>query len=308
MPFLTISGLDRRRVAVPDGGPAINVAVGGDGPPVVLLHGYPQTHVMWHLVAPRLAERFTVVAADLRGYGDSDKPAPAPDHSTYAKRAMAHDVVSVMNELGFDTFDVVGHDRGARVGHRLALDHPDRVRSLAVLDIVPTLHKFEHADAAFGLGYYHWFFLAAGNGVPEALIGAAPEEWIRRRMEARHRGGTAFSEEAMAEYVRCFSDPAAIFASCADYRAAASIDLDHDRADRKAGRRITCPVLALWGADSFVGRTYDVLDVWSDYAESVQGHALSGDHYLAEELPAETFDRLVAFLDCPSRNGSEVQR
>lgn len=217
----------------------INTAIGGEGPPVLLLHGYPQTHVIWHRVAPLLAAHHTVVAADLRGYGDSDKPAGSADHAEYSKRAMARDQVLVMRELGFERFSVVGHDRGGRVGHRLALDHPEAVERLAVLDIVPTRYTFEHADATFGRGYYHWFFLAAGNGIPERLIGGDPEYWIRARMTARHHGGTAFDPAAMDEYIRCYDDPAAIHASCEDYRAAATIDLVHD--DESFGRAAHLP-------------------------------------------------------------------
>ncbi|HEY3711257.1 MAG TPA: alpha/beta hydrolase [Amycolatopsis sp.] len=278
------------------GGVGIHCAIGGDGPPLLLLHGYPQTHVIWHHVAPVLARRFTVVAADLRGYGDSAKPAPGPDDAEYAKRAMAGDQVSLMRELGFERFAVAGHDRGGRVAHRMALDHPGAVSRLAVLDIVPTRHTFAHADAAFGLGYYHWFFLAAGNGIPERLIGGDPEFWIRARMGARHAGGTAFDPAAEDEYVRCFADPAAIAASCSDYRAAASIDLVHDDADAAAGRRITVPLLALWGERSFVGRSYDVLDVWRDYATDVRGRALASDHYLPEEAPADVARELAEFF------------
>ncbi|GAA4075316.1 alpha/beta hydrolase [Actinomadura miaoliensis] len=264
-------------------GVRINCAVGGDGPPILLLHGYPQTHLIWHHVAPRLATDHTVVLTDLRGYGDSDKPRPGQDDAEYSKRAMARDQLLVMRSLGFDRFGIAGHDRGGRVGHRLALDAPDAVTALAVLDIVPTHHAFGHADMTFGLGYYHWFFLAAGNGIPERLIGRDPEFWITARMTARHHGGTPFDPAAVAEYVRCFSDPAAIAASCADYRAAAGIDLRHDEAD--AGRTIACPLLALWGEHSFVGRTYDVLAAWRGYAGDVRGRALPSDHYLPEEQP-----------------------
>ncbi|GII56383.1 fluoroacetate dehalogenase [Planotetraspora thailandica] len=277
-------------------GVRINTVVAGDGPPVLLLHGYPQTHLIWHHVAPLLARDHTVVLTDLRGYGDSDKPASTPDHSPYSKRAMARDQVLVMRELGFERFAVVGHDRGGRVGHRLALDHPDRVDRLAVLDIVPTRHIFLHADAAFGLGYYHWYFLAAGNGIPEHLIGGDPAFWVLTRMTARHGGGSPFDSAAQAEYVRCFSDPAAIHASCEDYRAAASIDLRHDDADAEAGNRVRCPLLALWGEHGFVGRTYDVLDVWRRYAEDVRGQAVPSDHYVPEEAPELTAELLEAFL------------
>ncbi|MDA3642890.1 alpha/beta hydrolase [Saccharopolyspora indica] len=275
-------------------GVRINCAVGGSGPPLLLLHGYPQTHLIWHHVAPLLATGHTVVLTDLRGYGDSDKPAPGPDDAEYSKRAMARDQLLVMRALGFERFGVAGHDRGGRVGHRLALDAPEAVSALAVLDIVPTRHAFERADKDFGLGYYHWFFLAAGGGIPERLIGGDPEFWIRARMSARHHGGTPFDPAAMAEYVRCFSDPAAIAASCSDYRAAATVDLEHDAAD--ADRAIACPVLALWGAHSFVGRHYDVLAIWRDHAEDVRGRALPCDHYVPEEQPERTAAALRAFF------------
>ncbi|MGW0519445.1 alpha/beta hydrolase [Crossiella sp. NPDC003009] len=278
-------------------GIGIHCVTAGDGPPLLLLHGYPQTHLIWHEVAPRLAERFTVVLTDLRGYGDSGKPAPGPEDAEYSKRAMAADQLAVMRQLGFTEFGVAGHDRGGRVAHRLTLDHPEAVTRLAVLDIVPTRHTFSHADKHFGLGYFHWFFLAAGNGIPERLIGNDPEFWIRARMTARHHGGDPFDEAAIAEYVRCFSDPAAIAASCADYRAAAGIDLTHDNAD--AGRLIEVPLLALWGQDSFVGRTYDVPAVWREYAREVTGQALPSDHYLPEEAPAETAAALAEFFSRP---------
>lgn len=272
----------------------INCVVEGSGPPLLLLHGYPQTHMIWHRVVPLLASDFTVVATDLRGYGDSFKPAPGPSDVEYSKRAMAEDQVEVMRALGFPSFFVAGHDRGGRVGHRLALDHPSAVLRLAVLDIVPTRHIWQHADKEFGLGYYHWYFLAAGNGIPEHLLGQDPEFWVRTRMQARHHGGEPFSTEALAEYVRCFSDPATIAASCSDYRAAAGIDVEHDDAD--FGRRLGMPVLALWGSHGFVGRTYDVVEVWSRYAAEVSGVALGCDHYVPEEAPGETAAAFRAFF------------
>ncbi|MFD4669749.1 alpha/beta fold hydrolase [Lentzea sp. NPDC058450] len=280
-----------RRTVNSDG---VNIRVGivGDGPPLLLLHGYPQTHVIWHRVAPKLAEDFTVVVTDLRGYGDSDKPAPGPDDAEYSKRAMAADQLAVMAELGFDRFGVAGHDRGGRVGHRLALDAPEAVTKLAVLDIVPTRHAFEHADKDFGLGYFHWFFLAAPNGIPERMIGADPRFWIEARMRSRHHGGTPFDPAAMEEYVRCFSDPAAIAASCSDYRAAAGVDLEHDR----EGGIVEAPVLALWGEHGFVGRHYDVLNIWKAYARDVRGQALDCDHYLPEERPGEVAAALKDFF------------
>lgn len=276
----------------------IHVRTAGEGPAVLLLHGYPQTHLIWHRVAPALVARgHSVVLSDLRGYGDSDKPAPAaPEHADYSKRTMARDQWLVMRALGFERFAVAGHDRGGRVGHRMALDHPESVTALAVLDIVPTRHALRQADKDFGLGYYHWFFLAAGNGIPEHLIGADPGFWVRTRMQARHHGGTPFHPAALEEYVRCFSDPAAIHASCEDYRAAAGIDLRHDDEDFDAGRRVACPLLALWGEHSFVGRSYDVPRVWREYAADVRGRALPCDHYVPEEAPALTGQSLADFF------------
>jgi len=279
-------------------GTRIHAEVGGEGPPVLLLHGYPQTHVMWHLVAPRLAEQFTVVLANLRGYGDSDRPASTSDHASYSKRAMADDQVGLMRALGFDTFAVVGHDRGGRVAHRMCLDHPETVTRVAFLDIVPTRHVFTHVDRALAHGYYHWFFLAQEADLPERLIGGDPDYYLRRKL-AQWSGGNgieAFAPTAIEEYARCFRDPEVIRASCEDYRAGASIDLEHDEVDASAGRRIDCPVLALWGAEGFVGRAYDALEVWREYASDVRGQEVPGGHFPAEEAPDITLAALLDFL------------
>jgi haloacetate dehalogenase len=268
----------------------IHLRHGGSGPPLLLLHGYPQTHVMWHLVAPALAERFTVVAADLRGYGDSSRPPTTDDHEPYGKRAMARDQVAVMAQLGFERFAVCGHDRGARVGYRMALDHPERVTRLAVLDIVPTGEVLRRADMAFGLGYFHWFFLAQPAPLPERLIAADPAAYYRYE-----QGEKLYAAEAFAEYRRCGEDPATIHAMCEDYRAATTVDLALDDADR-GRRRIRCPVLALWGARWHLESWYDVLAIWRDWADDVRGRALDCGHYLPEEAPRETAAELLAFF------------
>ena len=283
-------------------GVSLQVAVAGSGPPVLLLHGYPQTHLIWARVAPELASTHTVVVPDLRGYGDSDKPDPAadgPDDAAYSKRVMADDVVALMEHLGHDRYAVVGHDRGGRVGHRLTLDHPDRVERLAVLDIVPTLHAFEHVDRTLAHGYFHWFFLSAGDGIPETMLAGDPEAWIRLRVTDHDLSGERLDPAAVDDYVRCFADPAAIAASCSDYRAAAGIDLVHDRADRDAGARLTRPTLVLWGEHGFVGRSYDVLATWAPFAApeaGLTGHALPCDHYVPEQAPEGTLAALRDFL------------
>lgn len=277
-------------------GTAVHAVTAGAGPPVLLLHGYPQTHVMWHRVAPALARRHTVVAADLRGYGDSDKPAAGADHAGYGKRAMAADQVRLMRHLGFEQFAVVGHDRGARVAHRMCLDHPERVDRVAVLDIVPTRHVFATVDAETALRYDHWFFLAEPADLPERLIGADPEYYLRWKLDQWSGDASAFAPEAVAAYLRWFTQPAAIHASCEDYRAAASIDLEHDEADFAAGRRVDCPLLALWGARGFVGRHYDVPAVWRAYASDVRGAAADCGHFVPEEAADTTREVLLDFL------------
>jgi haloacetate dehalogenase len=283
-----LPGFDYRRVDV--AGVTINCAVAGSGPPLLLLHGYPQNHLVWRQVAPGLARDHTVVVADLRGYGDSDKPEPDKAGRVYSKRSLARDQAGLMRELGFGRFDLVGHDRGARVAHRLALDHPGAVERLAVLDIVPTRHVFRHVNREMGLAYYHWFFLAAPNGVPEHMIAADPAFWLDSQMSA------SIEPDVMADYIRCFSDPATIAASCADYRAAASTDLTDDDESFTAGQKIDCPVLVLWGSQGFVGRAYEPLSIWQDYAADVRGNALPAGHFLPEEAPDLVLAALTGFL------------
>ena len=291
------AGFERRLVSVDGDGTRIACVVGGSGPPLLLLHGYPQTHALWHRTAPAFAERRTVVAADLRGYGDSSKPAGAPDHATYGKRAMAADQVALMRALGFARFDLVAHDRGARVAHRLAADHPLAVRRLVLLDIAPTLAMYTQTTEAFARAYWHWFFLIQPAPLPERLIEADPAFFLRHTLG---RGGadlTPFDERALAEYVRCLSLPGAAHGACEDYRAAASIDLDHDRADREAGRMLDMPLLVLWGARGIVQRCFDPLAEWRRVARDVRGEALPCGHYIAEEAPAALLDRVLPFLD-----------
>jgi haloacetate dehalogenase len=250
---------------------------------------------MWHKVAPRLAARFNVVCADLRGYGDSSKPQAAGDHAAYAKRAMAADQVALMRSLGHERFFLAGHDRGGRVAHRLAVDHPEAVERIAVLDIAPTLAMYEQTTEAFARAYWHWFFLILPAPVPEKMIGADPLFLLRAKMGSGSAGLAPFAPEAWAEYERCFT-PDMIHASCEDYRAAAAIDLEHDRADRAAGRRVRAPLLVLWGGNGVIERCFKPLDEWRRVADDVRGSALPAGHYLAEEVPDLVFKELEAFF------------
>ncbi|MBA1248926.1 alpha/beta fold hydrolase [Pseudomonas luteola] len=270
--------------------------IGGSGPGLLLLHGHPQTHVIWRKVAPMLAERFTVVAADLRGYGDSGKPPADPQHLTYAKRTLAQDNIELMQTLGFDTFDLLAHDRGARVAHRLAMDHPAAVRRMILLDIAPTLAMYNQTDEAFARAYWHWFFLIRPAPLPETLIDADPDLYLRSVMGTRSAGLAPFMDGAFEEYLRCLKLPGTARGICEDYRASATIDLEHDCADRAANRMLTMPTLALWGADGIVGKCFDPLAEWKKVASDVQGRALPGGHYLPEEVPEALLDEVTAFL------------
>jgi haloacetate dehalogenase len=269
------------------------VRVGGTGAPVLLLHGHPQTHVMWHRVAPALAERFALVIPDLPGYGRSTGRPSTLDSSAHSKRTMARDLVALMREFGHERFAVVGHDRGGRVAYRMALDHPDRVAALAVLDIVPTADMWRYAQRdgkEFGATNWHWFFLARPVDLPEQVILAAPERFY-------FTGDTGhFAPEALADYFACVADAATVHALCEDYRAGAGIDHELDEADRAAGRRITCPMLALWSAREELPRWFDVLEVWRTWADDVRGHGIDSGHYLAEEAPDAVASALAAFL------------
>lgn len=288
-------GFRAERVAVE--GVTIHAVVGPRraAPALLFLHGYPQTLAIWHQVAPAFAHRFNVVCADLPGYGDSDKPPSDEEHGPYTKRAMARTLVGLMRALGHDTFHVVGHDRGARVAHRMALDHAAAVRRIAVLDIAPTLAMYEGTTEAFARAYWHWFFLILPAPLPERMLGVDPKGMLRAKMIGGVPGFGIFAREAWAEYERCFT-PEMIHASCEDYRAAATTDLVHDREDRAAGRRVTQPLLALWGAKGVVERCFDPLALWRAAAYDVRGAALPGGHYLAEELPQMVIAELDAFL------------
>jgi len=277
-------------------GVTLNVRRAGQGAPLLLLHGHPQTHAMWHLVAPKLAERFEVVLMDLRGYGDSGRPAAGEQSANYARREMARDAVEVMRRLGHERFQVLAHDRGARVAHRLALDHPQAVERLLLLDIAPTLAMYRHTSEAFARAYWHWFFLIQPPPLPEALIDSDPRRYVRSVMGARHAGLAAFAPEALAEYERCAAIAGTAESICADYRASAGIDLAHDQADQDAGKRVTQPLRVLWGEHGAVGRCFEVPALWRAAATDFSGRALPCGHYIAEEAPALLLDETLAFF------------
>lgn len=293
-PVEFLSGFTGRDIETGD--VTIHAAVAGDGPPILLLHGHPQTHATWHATAPALVQAgFTVVASDLRGYGDSDKPDGGPNHVNYSKRAMAADQVSVMKSLGFERFAVVGHDRGGRVAHRMALDHPDAVQRLAVLDIAPTATMYARTNRAFATRYFWWFFLIQPYDLPERMIGADAAYFLAKHLDGQSKTPGIPTQALRREYLRCYADPAAIHAVCEDYRAAASIDLDHDHADD--AKRIAAPLLALWGAKGTVGTLYDVLATWREKAAGpVRGKALDCGHLVQEEAPEAFLAELLPFL------------
>ncbi|PYY67863.1 alpha/beta hydrolase [Pseudomonas jessenii] len=270
--------------------------IGGNGPALLLLHGHPQTHVIWHKVAGQLAKHFTVVAADLRGYGDSGKPSADEHHNHYSKREMARDAVELMKSLGFEHFSILAHDRGARVAHRLALDHPDAVRRMVLLDIAPALSMYAQTNEAFARAYWHWFFLIRPAPLPETLIEADPESYLRSVMGSRSAGLKPFTDEAFGEYLRCLKQPGAARGICEDYRASASIDLDHDRADIESGHQLNLPLLVLWGAEGTVGRCFEPLEEWQHVATDVRGKALPAGHYIAEEAPELLLAEALDFL------------
>jgi haloacetate dehalogenase len=285
------------RTEIDTGGARIHLRHGGKGPPLLLLHGNPMTHVTWHKIANRLAEHFHVVATDLRGYGDSSAPEPGDNSMNFSFRAMAQDQVTVMERLGYREFAVAGHDRGARTAHRMCLDHPARVRKAALIDILPNYHIWKHASQKWAMSSWHWLFMAQPAPFPERMMESVPAQWFMERKLSKPGIGLGFFDPAaFAEYVRCFT-PKTIRGSCADYRACATCDLEMDTADRTAGRKVGCPLLVLWGAQSHTGKVYDdVLAIWRDYGTDVSGGPLDCGHYVQEQAPDETYDRLIKFF------------
>jgi haloacetate dehalogenase len=290
-----LAGFRYQRIDVE--GVVISCAVRGSGPPLLLLHGYPENHLTWRDVAPALAQDHTVVVADLRGYGESDKPAPDAAGLVYSKRSMASDQVRLMRRLGFTRFQVVSHDRGARVAHRMALDHSGAVTRLAVVDIIPTRHVLLNVTRTVAAANYHWFFLAAGNGIPEHMIAADPGFWIRALIGQLIGDGASIKPDVMDDYIRCFSDPGTIAGSCADFRSGAGADLVHDDESFAAGQRVECPVLVLWGTQGMVASGTDPPSVWRQYAADVRGRALPTGHFVPEAAPELVTAALRDFVD-----------
>lgn len=277
-------------------GVRVHGRIGGRGAPLLLLHGHPQTHAIWHRVAPKLAEKFTLVMIDLRGYGDSGRPDADAAHAVYSKREMAHDALFAMQHHGFERFGVLAHDRGARVAHRLAADHPDAITRMLLLDIAPTLAMYENTSDAFARAYWHWFFLIQPSPLPEALIASDPSRYVRSIMGGRHAGLAPFAPEALAEYERCAAIEGTALSICEDYRASASIDLAHDRADVATGRRLTLPLRVLWGEHGAVGRCFDVLALWHERATEASGRSVACGHYLPEEAPDDLLAEALTFF------------
>jgi haloacetate dehalogenase len=285
------------RTEIKTSGARIVTVYGGQGPPVLLLHGNPFTHLSWLKIAPRLASEFTVVCTDLRGYGDSEKPPGGDDHSAYSFRAMGQDQFEVMQALGFSRFAAGGHDRGARVLHRMCLDQPDKLERAAILDIIPQHHLLNNVTRRWGTFSWHWFFMIQPYDLPERLMGADPDYFIRKKLAKTKQGLSFFGAKALAEYERCFRNPETIHAMCEDYRATFGVDLDMDTNDFEAGRKVTCPLLLLWGASGGVGRNHRPQDIWSKYATDIRdAKALPCGHYLSEEAPEETYRELRAFF------------
>jgi haloacetate dehalogenase len=289
-----LPGFKHAELDLPD--VTVHYSIGGSGPPLLCMSGHPQTRANWHKVAAALAARFTVVLADIRGYGDTTKPPGTADHAPYSKRAMAQDQVALMRSLGFETFRVLAHDRGARVAHRLMLDHPNAVERAVLLDICPTVAMYEGTTEFYARKYWHWFFLIQPAPLPERMIDADPERYVKSLMGARHAGLGPFDARAMAEYVRCAKLPGWGRGICEDYRAAAGIDLEHDRADRAAGNKVQCPLMVLWGEQGIVHKCFDVLPIWQHYAVDVRGHPLPCGHYIPEEAPQELLAAISNFL------------
>lgn len=272
----------------------INTFISGSGYPLLLLHGYPQNYYMWHKICDRLSQDFTVIITDLRGYGDSSKPPVTPDSRNYSKRVMARDQVEVMSSLGCDQFYLVGHDRGARVAHRLTKDYPQQVQKLALLDIVPTYQLYTTTDKEFATAYYHWFFLIQPHPFPENLINSNPEYFLRHCLQSWSSEKDVFTDKAFKEYLRCFSNLETVNSTCEDYRASAGIDLIHDREDLE--QKINCPLLVLWGNKGIIGKKYSVIASWQNQAINVTGKGFNCGHFLPEEAPEETYRAIIEFF------------